>query len=98
MEFAANHLSELCDHVADGDRVVILEREGHAPVALVSAAELRSLAETAHVLGDRTNAQRLFDAMEGLERGECIEMTLDQLGAWARERGLTEERDSCNER
>ena len=56
-------LARLCDVVAEDNEVVIISRRGAEDVALVSAAELRSLRETAHLLRSPKNAQRLLRAL-----------------------------------
>ncbi|HZB96386.1 MAG TPA: type II toxin-antitoxin system Phd/YefM family antitoxin [Herpetosiphonaceae bacterium] len=40
---ARAHLASLCDEVTENNEVVIIRRRGAADVALISAAELRSL-------------------------------------------------------
>jgi antitoxin YefM len=60
---ARAHLAALCDKVARSREPVIIHRRGAADVALVDAAELRSLTETAHLLRSPKNAQRLLTAL-----------------------------------
>ena len=47
---ARAHFASLCDAVIQDRNSVIIRRRGAEDVALVSAAELRSLEETAHLL------------------------------------------------
>jgi antitoxin YefM len=61
---ARAHLTELCDQVGSSREAVIIRRRGAEDVALVSAAELRSLMETAHLLRSPRNAQRLIAALQ----------------------------------
>ncbi len=56
-------LAKLCDAATRDNEVVIITRRGAEDVALVSAAELRSLRETAHVLRSPRNAERLLRAL-----------------------------------
>lgn len=56
-------LAALCDATAQGHETVIIHRRGAEDVALVSAAELRSLEETAHLLRSPRNAERLLRAL-----------------------------------
>jgi antitoxin YefM len=56
-------LAKLCDAAARDNEVVIITRRGAEDVALVSAAELRSLRETAHLLRSPKNAERLLRAL-----------------------------------
>ncbi len=60
---ARAHLAALCDEAASSREPVIIHRRGAEDVALVSAAELRSLTETAHLLRSPKNAQRLLTAL-----------------------------------
>ncbi|HEU4556329.1 MAG TPA: type II toxin-antitoxin system Phd/YefM family antitoxin [Longimicrobium sp.] len=64
-------LASLCDAATDARETVIIHRRGSEDVALVAAAELRSLEETAHLLRSPKNAQRLLRALlRALERTE----------------------------
>lgn len=60
---ARANLAALCDQVAGSREPVIIRRRGAADVALVDAAELRSLTESAHLLRSPKNAQRLITAL-----------------------------------
>jgi antitoxin YefM len=60
---ARAHLAALCDQAASSREPVIIHRRGAEDVALVNAAELRSLTETAHLLRSPKNAQRLLTAL-----------------------------------
>jgi len=61
--YARANLAALCDQVAMSREPVIIHRRGAGDVALVDAAELRSLTETAHLLRSPRNAQRLIAAL-----------------------------------
>ena len=61
---ARAHFASLCDAVVHDRDAVIIRRRGHEDVALVSAAELRSLTETAHLLRSPRNAARLLKALQ----------------------------------
>ncbi|MCK6555335.1 type II toxin-antitoxin system Phd/YefM family antitoxin [Candidatus Binatia bacterium] len=60
---ARAELAKLCDAAARDNEVVIITRRGADDVALVSAAEFRSLQETAHLLRSPRNAERLLKAL-----------------------------------
>ncbi len=60
---ARARLAALCDHVASSREAVIIKRRSAEDVALVSAEELESLLETAHLLRSPRNAQRLLSAL-----------------------------------
>jgi antitoxin YefM len=61
---ARTHLAEFLDAVVDGRETVLIQRRGREDVALISAAELNSLLETAHLLRSPKNAARLLAALE----------------------------------
>lgn len=68
----------LCDAATEDRETVIIHRRGTEDVALVAAAELRSLEETAHLLRSPKNAERLLRAlMRALERSEAPDSVAD---------------------
>ena len=60
---ARANFASLCETAASTGEPVIIHRRGAEDVALVSAAELRSLEETAHLLRSPRNALRLQRAL-----------------------------------
>ena len=60
---ARANLASLLDQVTDNRETVIIQRRGAEDVALVSASELSSLLETAHLLRSPENARRLLSAL-----------------------------------
>ena len=62
-------LATLCDAVTSDRKTVIIRRRGSADVALISAAELESLTETAHLLRSPRNARRLLSALRRARGG-----------------------------
>jgi len=59
---ARQTLAELCNRAAEDREVVIIKRRKAGSVALISAEELSSLLETAHLLRSPRNAERLMKA------------------------------------
>ena len=57
------NLAKLLDEVVDNHEVVIITRKGSEDVALISATELSSLEESAHLLRSPRNAERLLMAL-----------------------------------
>ena len=80
-------LASLWDAVTLNREIVIIERRGAEPVALISADELAGLMETAYLLRSRRNAERLWRALGRAQRKEGVPMTIDEL---TREVGLDE--------
>lgn len=60
---ARANLASLCDEVASTREPIIIQRRGAEDVALVSAAELQALLETAHLLRSPAKARRLLTAV-----------------------------------
>ncbi len=60
---ARNNLASLLERVTDEQEIVVINRRGREDVVLVSASELSSLLETAHLLRSPKNAQRLLKAL-----------------------------------
>ncbi len=76
---ARANLASLCDRVTDNREVVIIERRKSQPVALVDAAELSGLMETAHLMRSPKNARRLAAALERARAGTVEPQTVDSL-------------------
>lgn len=74
---AQANLAALCDEVASTREPIFIQRRDAEDVALVSADELRSLLETAHLLRSPRNAQRLLTALADAQEkdlpGETVE-------------------------
>lgn len=60
---ARDGLAKLLDQVTHNREVVVIQRRGEEDVALIAAAELESLLETAYLLRSPANAKRLLDAL-----------------------------------
>jgi antitoxin YefM len=76
---ARANLAALCDHVTSTREPVVIHRRGREDVALVSAAELRSLEETAHLLKSPRNAERLLTALRRALSSKGRPITVEQL-------------------
>ena len=63
------NLASVLDEVVDQQETVIVRRRGARDVALIPAAELAGLIETAHLLRSPRNAQRLFSALRRSKAG-----------------------------
>jgi antitoxin YefM len=84
---ARAHLASLLDRVTANREVVVIQRRGAEDVALISAAELDSLLETAYLLRSPANAERLLAALARAQRGEGEPQAVEDL---RREAGLGE--------
>lgn len=81
---ARANLASLCKEVEATGEPVIIHRRKAADVALISAAELRGLTETAHLLRSPKNAQRLIRALGRVRKrkpaGQSVERLRRSLG------------------
>jgi len=85
---ARANFKALLDEVVDSREPVIIHRRGADDVALISAEELRSLLETAHLLRSPKNAERLLRA---LERATSKKLRPQSLAKLRQELGLDQE-------
>ncbi len=85
---ARSNLARLFDQVTQDREVVIIERRGADPVALIAADELSGLLETAHLLRSPANARRLLTALARVADQTIPPQTIAELG---REVGLNDE-------
>jgi antitoxin YefM len=76
---ARANLASLCNDVAETREAVIIHRRGARDVALVSADELASLLETAHLLRSPKNAKRLIAALQRARTKKVKPMTIEKL-------------------
>jgi len=76
---ARANFATLCDNVSSGRDVVVIRRRGAEDVALISASELNSIRETAHLLRSPRNAERLLKALIRAKSGKRKARTVAQL-------------------
>jgi antitoxin YefM len=85
---ARANLASLLDRVTGDREIITIKRRGAEDVALVSASELSSLLETAHLLRSPANARRLLAALASVKRREGKPQSVAEL---RREIGLGED-------
>jgi len=61
--YARQNFAEILTEAADTQEPVIVSRRGHEDIAILPAAELRGLEETAHLMRSPANARRLLSAL-----------------------------------
>ena len=76
---ARAEFASLCAQVADTREPVIIRRRNAEDVALVSADELASLVETAHLLRSPRNARRLLTAINRAQDREPAPSSVEDL-------------------
>ena len=75
------HLAEVWDAVEETQEPIILQRRGHEDLAMLPAAELAGLMETAHLLRSPKNAARLMAARVRSDARDVEPTTLQELRA-----------------
>ncbi len=73
------NLKAVIDRVVDDHAPVVVRRQRGGNVVLVSEEDWSGMEETLYLLRSPRNAERLLEAIEGLERGEGVERELIQL-------------------
>jgi antitoxin YefM len=76
---ARDRLASVWDETVSTREPVLIDRRGHESVVLVPASEWEGLLETAHLLRSPANARRLLTALNRLEQGEGLELSLAAL-------------------
>ena len=76
---ARANLASLWDRVVADREAVVIHRRGKEDVAVLPAAELEAILETAHLLRSPRNADRLLRALTRAREGAEAPATLDAL-------------------
>ncbi len=76
---ARANLAKLWDQLENDQELAIIERRGHEAMALLPAAEVESLLETAHLLRSPENAKRLLRAIQRALNQQGEVKTLEDL-------------------
>lgn len=84
---ARANLASLCDEVTENQEIVVIRRRKGKSVAMIDAAELQSLVESAHLMRSPRNAERLLAALDRALKGQGKASDIDHLKT---EMGLAE--------
>ena len=76
---ARANFATLLDQVTQNREVVIIQRRGSDDVAMITADELSSILETAHLLRSPANAKRLLSALNRVRKESGTPQTIDDL-------------------
>lgn len=79
--YARQNLATLLQDAEDHQQAIIIKRRGHEDMALVPAAELRSVEETAHLTRSPKNARRLLRSLLWALEGEGEPQSVESLRA-----------------
>ncbi len=67
------------DEVESSREALIISRRGHEDIAMIPAAELRGIMETAHLMRSPKNAARLIASLERSSKRKRKPETIEQL-------------------
>ncbi|MDR2668465.1 MAG: type II toxin-antitoxin system prevent-host-death family antitoxin [Desulfovibrio sp.] len=73
---ARKNLASLMDSVCNDSEVVVITRRKARPAVLMSLDEYNSIQETAYLLRNPANAERLLDSIADLQQGNVNEYPL----------------------
>jgi antitoxin YefM len=79
---ARDNFVKVLEQVEQGDSIVVVQRRGHADVAMIAADELSALLEEVYLLRSPANAKRLFEALEWSQQrlsAPGVSNSIDQL-------------------
>ena len=80
---ARANLASLLDEVTENQEIVVIRRRKGKSVAMIDAAELQSLVESAHLMRSPKNAERLLAALDRALKGQGEASDIDRLKAEA---------------
>lgn len=60
------------DKVEENNETLIIKRGAGKGAVLISMEEYNSLMETVHLLGSRTNAEKLFESIQQVKEGKVV--------------------------
>ena len=76
---ARQNLAQLMDKVTDNHSPVIITRQKAEPVVMMSLKDFNSIQETAYLLSNPANAERLRASVSNAEKGKLKSINLDEL-------------------
>lgn len=71
-----NNLASHLDKVENDRAELIVTRQGHEPVVIVSLADWEGMKETSYLLSSPANAERLLESIAELDAGKGTERDL----------------------
>ncbi len=69
-------LKKYLDNVENNHETLIIKRKSGKGTVLISLEEYNSIMETMHLLSSKTNADRLYESIEQIKKGETFEKEL----------------------
>lgn len=71
-----NNMKELLDQVEENQETLILKRGSGKGAVIISLEEYNSIMETMHLLSSQSNAKRLFESIDQLNKGKYLKKDL----------------------
>lgn len=78
------NLAKSMDQVWDDREPMIVTRQGGRPVVILSLEDYESLDETAYLMRNPHNAERLRESLQQAEEGKTVSKTMEELEELAR--------------
>lgn len=76
---ARQNLAQTMDAVCENHTPIVITRQKAEPVVMMSLADFNSIQETAYLLGNPANAERLRASVADAEAGRLVSMSPDDL-------------------
>lgn len=70
-EFRTN-LKKYLDNVEDNNEILIVKRKTGKGTVMISLDEYNSIMETVHLLSSKKNADRLYESINQMKKGEKV--------------------------
>lgn len=69
-------LKKFLDNVENNHETLVIKRKSGKGTVLISLEEYNSLMETVHLLSSKANADRLYESIQQMKKGETIKHEL----------------------
>ena len=69
-------LKKFLDSVENDHETLIIKRKSGKGTVLISLDEYNSIMETVHLLSSKANADRLYESIQQIKKGETVERDL----------------------
>jgi antitoxin YefM len=69
-------LKKYLDNVENNHETLVIKRKSGKGAVLISLDEYNSIMETVHLLSSKANADRLYESIQQMEKGEIVKQGL----------------------
>ncbi len=69
-------LKKFLDKVENNHETLVIKRKSGKGTVLISLEEYNSIMETVHLLSSKANADRLYESIQQMKKGETVEHEL----------------------